>query len=631
MNRSFVLAAALLLAGGCSTPTPVGVNRLGVRQAYLQINQSVLNSRNTSSQTLSVLHRYGLDKVAADDPLQCIRKLHEIAGRDDRRDTLLALSETCFHCGKKGMSFNVDGQRIGPMNLYIAAAIYSYLYLLETGKEPLPSPFDREFRIACDIYNRSVALAFLERKRLPKLESGSYALPIGKVILSHGISDLPWTPESYQSFTPADEFLIRGLSVRNRSGGLGAPLVVSRKRQLDFPVGDASAATLFLRVEGGLSEMTKGTCKAWADFYSPLVRHEIVINGKKVPIETDMTSQLAYVLENPMLWSLGLQMFRLGQMPYPSGIYPIHPYEPGKIPVVLVHGTMSSPVWWAEMLNTLSSDPRLREKIQYWLYLYDSGKPIIYSVRNFQETLDAEIRKCDPGGVDPALKNMVVIGHSQGGLLTRLVSADTGEAIIGRITGKTLQELNLASEEKALVVRYGIFKPVPQVRRVVFISTPHRGSFLAGSFARRLARRFIRLPKDVLKTGGEMLTVIKRVKLPGTLSDDIPTSIDSMAPGNPLLTAVSELPVAPGVTAHSIIAVKPGMKPPDGDDGVVKYTSAHLEGVASELVVPSAHSCQDNPITIEEVRRILLEHLKDVRQAEAPISGVGPRRSSVDR
>ncbi len=616
MNRFLVLAAALLLAGGCSTPTPVGVNRLGVRQAYLQINQSALNSRTTSSQTLAVLHRYDLDKDAANDPLTCIRRLHEIAGRDDRRDTLLALSEICYHCGKKGMKSDVDGQRVGPMNLYVAAAIYSYLYLLEAGKEPLPSPFDREFRIACDLYNRSVALAFLERKRLPKLEGGSFPLPVGKVSLDHGISDLPWTPDSYQHFTPADEFLIRGLSVRNRSGGLGAPLVVSRKRQLDFPVGDASAATLFLRVEGGLKEITNGCCKAWADFYSPLVRHEIVLNGKTVPIETDMTSQLAYVLENPALWSLGLQMFRLGQMPYPAGIYTIHPYEPGKIPVVLVHGTMSSPVWWAEMLNTLSSDPLLREKVQFWLYLYDSGKPIVVSARNFHEALESQIKKCDPGGVDPALKNMVVIGHSQGGLLTRLVSTDTGEAIIQKLTGKTLQELNLSPEEKALVVRYGIFKPVPQIRRVVFISTPHRGSFLASSFARKVARWFIRLPQDVLKTGAEMLTVIKRVKLPGTLSDGMPTSIDSMAPGNPLLVAVSELPAAPGVTAHSIIAVKPGMTPPDGDDGVVKYSSAHLEGVASEFVVPSEHSCQGNPLTIEEVRRILLEHLKAVKQQE---------------
>jgi pimeloyl-ACP methyl ester carboxylesterase len=307
-------------------------------------------------------------------------------------------------------------------------------------------------------------------------------------------------------------------------------------------------------------------------------------------------------------------MFRLGQMPFPPGIYSPYPYEADKIPVVLVHGTMSSPVWWAEMLNTLAADPHIREKFQFWLYLYDSGKPIIYSARNLQEALDAHLLKCDPKGRDPALKNLVVIGHSQGGLLTRLISTDTGEDLIRQLTGKTLQELDLAPEEKALVQRYAIFKPMPQVSRVVFISTPHRGSFLAGSFARKLARRFIRLPQDVLKTGTDLLTITKRIRLPGTLSDNMPTSIDSMAPDNPLLLSVAKLPVPPTVTAHSIIAVKPGMQPPDGDDGVVKYASAHLEGVASEFVVPSEHSCQGNPLTIEEVRRILLEHLKAVKR-----------------
>ena len=614
MNRCLVLAAALLLAGGCSTPTPVGVNRLGVRKAYLQINQSVLNASTTSSQTLAVLHRYALDEAASDDPLLCIRKLHAAAARDDRRDALLALSEVCFYCGRKGWTFEADGKKIGTFNLYLASAAYAYLYLMEPDKQPALSPFDREFRLACDIYNRSLALAFIERKRLTKFDRKNIPLPVGSITLVPGVSDLPGAVEAFDAFTPADEFLVRGLSVRNRCGGLGAPLVVSSKRQLEFPIGNATPATLLVNIEGGLDEMTNGTCKAWANIYSPLVRHEIVLAGKTVPLETDMTSQLAYVLENPALWSLGLQMFRLGQMPYPAGIYAIHPYEAGKIPVVLVHGTMSSPVWWAEMLNTLSSDPLLRERFQFWLYLYDSGKPLGQSARNLQESLDAYVKKCDPKSADPALQNMVVIGHSQGGLLTRMISTDTGEELIRKISGKSLKELNLLQKEQDLVVRYGIFKPVPQVRRVVFISTPHRGSYLAGSFVRTLARKFIRLPQDVLKTGTDLLRITERVKLPGTLSDDMPTSIDSMAPDNPMLLTLAKLPFPPGVTAHSIIAVKPGMKPPEGDDGVVKYSSAHLEGVASEFIVPSEHSCQDNPLTIEEVRRILLEHLKAVNQ-----------------
>jgi len=609
MNRCFAFVL-LLLACGCGTTTPVGVNRLGVGPSYDQINRSSLNARSCSDHTLAVLHRYSLAETYRKDPAACVRELHGIACNDDRRDTLLALSEICFNYGKRGVKFKVNGERLGATSLHIAASVYAYLYLLGPGTEPPPTPFDRQFRVACDLYNRSLALAFLERRKQPAFDLQRVVLPVGTISIARGVSDIAVSTNAYETFTPADEFLVRGLSVRNRVGGLGAPLVASRKSRMDFPVGDASAATLFLQVKGGVRDLSAGTCTGSMSIYSPLSRHDVEIDGRRIPLETDMTAQLAYVLENPLLWSLGLKMFRLGQMPFPPGIYPVHPYEPGKIPVVLVHGTMSSPVWWAEMLNTLAADPRLRERFHFWLYLYDSGKPIIYSARNFQEALDATVKKFDPAGRDPALSNMVVIGHSQGGLLTRFVSTDTGEAIIRKVAGKSLDELKLAQKERDLVSRYAIFRPVPQVRRVVFISTPHRGSFLAGSLARSLARRFIRLPQEVLKTGTDLFQITQRIKLPGTLIDGIPTSIDSMAPENPMLIGLSELPVAPNVVAHSIISVKPDMQPPDGDDGVVKYASAHLAGVASEFVVPSAHSCQSHPLTIEEVRRILLEHLK---------------------
>jgi hypothetical protein len=67
--------------------------------------------------------------------------------------------------------------------------------------------------------------------------------------------------------------------------------------------------------------------------------------------------------------------------------------------------------------------------------------------------------------------------------------------------------------------------------------------------------------------------------------------------------------VSPSVTAHSIIAVDSDAPLDQAGDGVVKYQSAHVEPVASELIVHSPHSgMQATPATIEEVRRILVEH-----------------------
>ena len=94
---------------------------------------------------------------------------------------------------------------------------------------------------------------------------------------------------------------------------------------------------------------------------------------------------------------------------------------------------------------------------------------------------------------------------------------------------------------------------------------------------------------------------------------DVPRSTDNMDPKSPFVKSLASLPVATRVAAHSIIPVKNPDDPRDKwNDGVVDYKSAHIEPVVSELiVVNSGHSAQDHPEAIEEVRRILLEHLRE--------------------
>jgi triacylglycerol esterase/lipase EstA (alpha/beta hydrolase family) len=221
------------------------------------------------------------------------------------------------------------------------------------------------------------------------------------------------------------------------------------------------------------------------------------------------------------------------------------------------------------------------------------------------------VKKMDPDAKDPALRQMVVIGHSQGGLLTKLTAMDTGEVLVRTATGKALSELKLSDDEEKLVRRIAVFEPLPEVKRVVFISTPHRGSYQAGDFVRKLARRFLSLPKQAMQTTSELLRLTPKIGSDFKLAS---TSIDTMSTDNPGLLALAEIPVAPPIKAHSIIAVKEDGIPPEGGDGVVKYTSAHVAGVESELVVRSGHSCQGHPTTIEEVRRILLVHLKHLSE-----------------
>jgi hypothetical protein len=188
---------------------------------------------------------------------------------------------------------------------------------------------------------------------------------------------------------------------------------------------------------------------------------------------------------------------------------------------------------------------------------------------------------------------------------------------------KDFDTLNLSPEDKEALRRNFFFNRLPCVSRVVFISTPHRGSYLATALVRKLARKFMSLPQEMV--GFSLRVVSNKPQAPSQVRHNVPTSIDGMSPKSPYLLALADLPPAPGVQAHSIIAIRGKDEPPEGGDGVVKYRSAHVPYVESEFIVRSGHSCQGKPETIEEVRRILLEHLAELNQGQ-PTNGSAPPR-----
>jgi hypothetical protein len=211
----------------------------------------------------------------------------------------------------------------------------------------------------------------------------------------------------------------------------------------------------------------------------------------------------------------------------------------------------------------------------------------------------------DPEGKDPGLKQMVVIGHSQGGLLTKMAVIDSGNRLWPFKVPP--EELGVSSETRELLSHALILKPLPFVKRVVFIATPHGGSYQALGFLGRLGSWFVNLPGRFVKMNVELLTLQTQGLYMGTVGN-VPTSITNMTPGNPFIQNLASIPIADGVVAHSIIAVDGDGPLKEGGDGVVNYASAHIDGVASEKVVRSSHSVQGNPEAIQEVKRILIEH-----------------------
>src|SRR5262249_18313020 len=146
------------------------------------------------------------------------------------------------------------------------------------------------------------------------------------------------------------------------------------------------------------------------------------------------------------------------------------PYRRGKIPVVFVHGTASSVFRWADMANDLLSDPRIRHRYQFWFFTYDSGNPIAYSAYWLRKLLTEQVRRFEANAPDPALHQMVVIGHSQGGLLTKMTAIDSGDRFWKNASSKRFEEVKLSPKSRQLLQDAIFVKPLPFVKRVIFIS-----------------------------------------------------------------------------------------------------------------------------------------------------------------
>jgi hypothetical protein len=258
------------------------------------------------------------------------------------------------------------------------------------------------------------------------------------------------------------------------------------------------------------------------------------------------------------------------------------------------------------MFNRLQADPEIRRRYQFWFFQYDSGNPVALSSHLLRQALTGAVAGLDPEGKDPAMRRMVLVGHSQGGLLVKMQAISTGDRLWNAVSRKPLQDLQLSDSTRELL-RKGLFlEPLPEVSRVVFICTPQRGSFVAGSnIIQNLTRRLLTLPFAFTGVAADLARNQDAV-VGGAF---VPSAVDNMAPGHPFIRGLQAIPVVPSVTAHSIIAVEGDGPVEQGNDGVVEYSSAHIEPVESELVVKSGHSTQGNPHTIEEVRRILRLHV----------------------
>ena len=609
--RSTRALCALAFAGLFAACTsPVGISTANPRAVQRYLTRSALTDEQPSDFSQNELRRYDLLEAYGEDPDATLAKLRAAAlPQGLPPDALFALAELSF----------LRAEDTEQQADYAASAIYAFALLFPEDGPGLLDPLDPRERIAADLYNRALTLAFKRTKAgtLVLDGSGEVALPFGRITVERAPDMLQMGGSELYDLLPVAELTVNGLRNRYRRPGIGSPLA-AKTRPLPGvePVvavgsGVRVPVTAVLQIDSPLAGIRSGALHGRMELYASLDTKSVEIGGRSIPLEAEPTAALAAGLSESQFWKKELQLF-LGNaigVRKQSALGALRPYKKGRIPAVFVHGTASSPARWADMANDLLADPRLRERYAFWFFTYDSGNPIVYSGYQLRDALTQAVARADPSGTDPCSRDMIVLGHSQGGLLTKLTAIDSGDLFWANVTNKPIDEIGMKPDSRTLLRNVMFVKPLPFVTEVIFLATPQRGSYLAGpQLVRRLAEYFVRLPSDIVRVGADLATFAP-AGASGPGFRRIPTSIDNMSPGDPFIKVLAQIPVSPKVTAHSIIAVETDEPLETAGDGVVKYESAHVDGVETELIVQSPHSgMQATPQTIEEVRRIFLEH-----------------------
>ncbi|MGH8027614.1 MAG: esterase/lipase family protein, partial [Pseudoxanthomonas sp.] len=278
--------------------------------------------------------------------------------------------------------------------------------------------------------------------------------------------------------------------------------------------------------------------------------------------------------------------------------------------VILVHGVASSPEAWVNLANELLGDDDLRRHYQVWQVFYPTNLGMLASRQRIDQALRTTFAHFDPEGDDRASHDAVLVGHSMGGVIARLLVSDSGEYVLQRSLQSLppAQAAALAQEPK--VREMTVFHPLPEVGRAVFLAAPHRGAKISEGWAMRLVRRAIRLPFTVLRDSAELFQRNKideqELQRIGFHKGRPPTGPDDLSPGSLFMRGTADLPIEAGLPYHSIVGWRdPSVPLAQSSDGLVPYASAHLDGALSEKAIPSGHSVQETPAAILELRRIL--------------------------
>jgi hypothetical protein len=604
-----VSCLAALLLTGCFA-NPVQQEQITDAEYVERLVSSALTTDKLSVHSMKVIRTLDLVETWEDDPRAVLPLLREENSMVPEWERGMVRAEVSYLLGRRAKDPLREGRRwFLDTILEAVAAVRSYGGVGDVKLDP-------RFSLLVALYGRGLSRVFALTLKAEGHPSKWKSLPsnLGSRELRLATSAECWKVDDFDQYVVADEIEFTGLLNRHREYGLGLPLIgvkdnttpTGRKRPEMPP-------TIYAAVTAGLKVLPDGALEL--SLYDP-DRIEALVkeDGTRLPLAADRSAPIALQFARSDLRSLENKSLMNPEVMVPlTGLYLSEPYDPDKIPLVLVHGLWSSPLAWRQVWNEIRGDAYLRERYQIWFYAYPTGLPILINGWKFKKAMAALRAKLDPEGDDPAMQDMVYVGHSMGGLISKLMVKDSGTTFWDIAFRVPPEKLKLSGEHREALKEILFYEPHPYIKRVVFMAVPHGGSSMAQGLVGAVGSSMITLPEELV----EPLEKIakdnrKATRLKEGEDFEVSNSIDNLSPKSPTLIAMKQIPYAEGLPYHSLIGDVSGKGGgPGTSDGVVPYESAHIGGAASELVVKSDHGVPLDPAAMLELRRILRLHLEE--------------------
>jgi pimeloyl-ACP methyl ester carboxylesterase len=562
-----------------------------------------------------------LDKDYRENPEQVISTLEQMVKKEPTAELRMAIAELSLLEARK--LHRSDPQKA--IVYYLVAAQQSYDYIFFDPRSVSFSPLTPSFRFMADIYNIAIGEIIdmqagkADRWNSKDFDYGGIRYHFEVAKTGEGI----WDPAIFDYLYNSYEIRVTGFVNEYTTKGLGTPLVgiVEKPAQNPhfgrfYPIRLAAYPVSAVLLFEPIQNTETPSRNIHLVFYDSLETDSIKIQNRNVPLEADFTTPLGLQLRKTNPFQLGLYNLIHSDVELKNaGLYMLEPYRPDKIPVVMVHGLMSSPATWAGMFNDLRGDPELRQRYQFWFFMYPTGLPIGYSASILREQLNDVRAMYDPNGTNPNFNQMVLVGHSMGGLLSREMVQDSGTKYWDYYFKEPFETINLDPNVKQLLKKTLFFEHLPYVKRVIFISTPHRGSAMADEWYSRLFSGMIGVPTAISDaTTNAFSRGVLNQSVASTYTKKVPNGLMLLSPSSVFIQATNTVPLRQDIPYHSIIATqKRTTVGPGTSDGIVPYESSHLDFTQSEKLVPSGHSAHEHPLAIAEVKRILHEHINSTK------------------